>query len=442
LLDKETKKAKKKTTFKTKQKLPSPHEQGVDPNLDIPTTVAASMKRNVTSSQTVIETFLPSQPMNVYSEPGRSTRLSAVWQTPSSTLLLGTNGQDENVTSKLDPSFQMLRMMMKRPFVKGQQAGFVENYVHETIQIGLNLSRGKELMRLGIATLVITGEEEGEIMVHIPVRPVQLHEKDKKGTRSMKKKQKEKDNKTCFENDHRHFSIDENASLYVGVRVHQQHDVEAAALYQEAVTASESELLMAARAAKDTMMNEQAKVLEYQAGALYKARTVSTASSSSAGKKQNPEKMMQRQAQENPKAPETQSQQEQKLQSQCAVPRRPSTTMMPGMQNIFSGLLCGATLNLMPEDEPVARHLQDSQTEESLTAKKSDMSKEITNCDISKSTSSGLPMSEVLNLKNGPEYAKSFFSGVTFSTGAMSASSEDMDLSAVVEQTAKQLALM
>ena len=456
--EEESKKAKKRTPLKSKHKGQSeedPHNEG------IPTTVAASMQRNVTSSKTVIETFLPSQPMNIYSEPGKRTRLSSHWQSPSYTLLQGQDAEDENNVSNMNSSFQMLRMMMKKPFSKGQQQGIVENYEHETIKIGLNLCRGKELLRLGTATLVVTGEEEGEVMIHIPVSPISELQKVKvkggqPGKKSKQKKER-KEIKTCFENDNRHFTLAENSSLHVGVRVHPQQDIEAAAQYQDEVTTTDSELLRRAHAAKTTMMKERATALGYQARALYKHHPAAVVPASFRSKQRNSIQKQssppQAQLSNNPNPTETRQQTQQQLQ--FMVPQRPATTVAPGMQSMLTSFLCGAALPMMSDTEPSEEanpsseeRLHDASATKSLTSgkstgkstasKKSDESK-----DISRNSSSSFPISEVLNMKYGPEYAKSFFSGVTFSTGASSSSiDEDMDLSEVIENTAKQLAMM
>lgn len=439
--EKEATKTKKRRSFKSsKQKDISCH---MEEDFNIPqTTAAASVARNVSSSQTVIETFLPSQPMNIYSEPGKSTRLGALWQNPS-TKLLQAEGQcqDDKAAPKLKSSFEILRMMMKRPFVKGQNAGFVENYVHETIEIGLNLCRGKELLRFGVANLVITGEEEGEVMIHIPIMSaiVQNMETSKKKKKDMKTR-----NKIRFEKDDRYFALDENASLYVGVQVHPQQDVEAAAEYQEEIQASDSELLRRAHETKKAMMKHQTKAVEQQGKIFYQSFTASTASTSSSGRKHFTSSKRQQQPPQSTRQQNSQSQwqnqqQKQKQNHQYQMDQtrtsKKAATMTPSdTESILSSFLCGAALPLMPESGNDSKY----ETQKSVSLKKNLSMSEPQSEEIANGKS--LPMTEILNLKYGPEYAKSFFSAVTFSTGA--SSSEDFDLAEVVEATAKQLSLM
>ena len=43
-------------------------------------------------------------------------------------------------------------------------------FAHETMDVLVGLARGSDMIPLGVATLVITGEEMGEVQVNLPVR--------------------------------------------------------------------------------------------------------------------------------------------------------------------------------------------------------------------------------------------------------------------------------
>lgn len=51
------------------------------------------------------------------------------------------------------------------------------NYVHETIELKVHLSRGTEILRLGTPAVVVNGEEEGERMIVVPVQPTESMKK-------------------------------------------------------------------------------------------------------------------------------------------------------------------------------------------------------------------------------------------------------------------------
>ena len=108
--------------------------------------------------------------------------------------------------------------MKQEAFVPGAAVG--STYVHEKVELNINLSRGTELIRLGTASLVISGEEEGEILINVPAKAF-VHKSKNMNKKKFKKGKAIKSNKYgYFANDlTRRYSLEENATLRVGIRV-------------------------------------------------------------------------------------------------------------------------------------------------------------------------------------------------------------------------------
>jgi hypothetical protein len=185
-------------------------------NPNAPTTAVVSFRKNANSSQHSFETFLPSVPMKMPSVcSGMKSRYNASWPSEQSTLV-----KDENATER--SSFKLIRCMQQQSFVPGDiQAAGVPNYVHETVELRINLSRGTELVPLGTASLVISGEEEGEILMKIPAKPFPYKSKKLTPKRFKSNKLKSKKNKHGYfmSDPTRQFSLDEHATIRVGVQV-------------------------------------------------------------------------------------------------------------------------------------------------------------------------------------------------------------------------------
>eukprot|EP00563_Minutocellus_polymorphus_P006454 CAMPEP_0181031374 /NCGR_PEP_ID=MMETSP1070-20121207/6199_1 /TAXON_ID=265543 /ORGANISM="Minutocellus polymorphus, Strain NH13" /LENGTH=682 /DNA_ID=CAMNT_0023108749 /DNA_START=15 /DNA_END=2064 /DNA_ORIENTATION=- len=142
---------------------------------DIPVTAVASFFKNVTSNKTSIGTHLPSLALGMpTSSFGNTSRYMASWPSPASassrpTMVAGGNGGTGNA------SFKFSRVM-KRHAVDGSWDGeddIAEGacggsgvFTHETMDILVGLARDP----VGVATLVITGEEMGEVQVNLPVK--------------------------------------------------------------------------------------------------------------------------------------------------------------------------------------------------------------------------------------------------------------------------------
>lgn len=173
----------------------------------VPTTAVISYRKNAYSSQTSLETFLPSVPLNRPTDTTGSTcRYQASWPSELSSLEM-----DDSALAR--SSFKLTRCMKQGGYVPGSRIG--SNYVPETLELRINLSRGTELLRLGTATFVISGDEEGEVQMLIPARGFEQTKKIKR------KKIKANPNLYgYFSGDlTRRFFLDENSTLRVGIRV-------------------------------------------------------------------------------------------------------------------------------------------------------------------------------------------------------------------------------
>lgn len=198
----------------------------------IPTFAVASFGRNVTSSSTSIKTHLPSLPLGIpTSSFGYVYRYMAQWQEPKPIFLREEGEVDDQ------SSFTSLRVMMRETL--GSSGELYETgantaaskYVHETLNIEINLSKGKEIIPLGVATLAISGDEEGPEQMNLPAKAIVFKGKKavlgnsadvKKSKRMFKKKLK----RAAFPSDpKRKYYLDENATLRVTVCITPQEAI-------------------------------------------------------------------------------------------------------------------------------------------------------------------------------------------------------------------------
>lgn len=209
-------------------------------SIKTPTFAIASFGRNVTSSQTSIKTHLPSLPLGTpTSSFGFVYRYMAQWQEPKPAFL-----QKEGESLDNQSSFTFLRVMMREPLsLSGELQGAntsASKYVHETLNIEINLSRGKEIIPLGVATLAISGDEEGPQQMNIPAKAIVFKGGKaivgssadvKKSKRIFKKKLK----RAAFPSDpKRKYYLDENATLRVTVSLTPQDAINDARAKEQA----------------------------------------------------------------------------------------------------------------------------------------------------------------------------------------------------------------
>lgn len=160
------------------------------------TNAVVSCQKNGIRNELVFETYLPSRPLG---NP-MDGQYAASW--PSEHL------QQEDAAIEKS-AFEITRCMKKTVFVSGMPVR--SNFCYETLEIGINISRGTELIRLGTTLLVFNGEEEEEVLVNLPTIPVVLN-----NNRSKKKTHKY----GYFSNDSsRRYHLGDNSILKVGVQV-------------------------------------------------------------------------------------------------------------------------------------------------------------------------------------------------------------------------------
>jgi hypothetical protein len=170
-----------------------------------PTTAVVSYRKNTYSSQTALETFLPSIPIAYPSRyVGPKYRFEASWPSEQA-------AKDESAITR--SSVVVSRCNKQETYVPGALSE--SNYVHEKIELQVHLSRGTELLKLGSATVMISGDEEGEHLMIVPIKP---SDQKKKNT---KKRMKTKSIKQgYFSGDlSRRFYLDEHSTMRVGVRI-------------------------------------------------------------------------------------------------------------------------------------------------------------------------------------------------------------------------------
>jgi hypothetical protein len=188
-----------------------------------PTTAVLSYQRNVSNSETTIVSHLPSMPLGMpTSSFGFVNRYMASW--PAETAIPFLHGDDVIEQS----TFTLLRVMMRQPYTSGDTRAStnISTYVQDTIDLKINLARGRELIPLGVATLVISGDEDAPVVVNVPAKSVRV--KNGKatvvGASSKKKSRAPKIFRKvpalpCFVSDpSRKFNLDENATLRVSIQ--------------------------------------------------------------------------------------------------------------------------------------------------------------------------------------------------------------------------------
>ena len=139
----------------------------------LPVTAIVSFLKNVSSCQT-IATHLPSLPIGApsYSERSKEYNFIARWPVDFD--------PDGDALSTLKIS-----RLMRRDFIPIEHYAADSNdlklgFVAEEIELVISLMQGSEMLTLGKANLVITGEENQEMVVDLPVNNMKSHEKENK----------------------------------------------------------------------------------------------------------------------------------------------------------------------------------------------------------------------------------------------------------------------
>lgn len=190
--------------------------------LSVPTTAVVSCRRNAFSSSTPMETFLPSLPLTSASAPRHgSARYMANWR-------IDDDSPEESTCNTMKQStFTILRAMKRENYHPETKLRNIANYMHETIDLNVFVGRGKELLTLGTASLAVAGDEEAEVTMNIPVKPMLTENRrddllipPKSRRKSRKNTRKYLRNKPSFLHEPtKTYSLAENATLRIGVRV-------------------------------------------------------------------------------------------------------------------------------------------------------------------------------------------------------------------------------
>mmetsp|Transcript_4286 Transcript_4286/g.6687 ORF Transcript_4286/g.6687 Transcript_4286/m.6687 type:complete len:510 (+) Transcript_4286:79-1608(+) len=133
-----------------------------------------SHNRNFSGHSVSIESHLPSMPFEHAAKlVGVPSRYNAEWPANNVTPLL-----DEKSTNILldGSSFSMQRSMRRESFnyQKTASSKNVNNFIHETLDLRIQLKHGSEMIPLGIASFVVTGEEDCPVKMNIPAKPIKI----------------------------------------------------------------------------------------------------------------------------------------------------------------------------------------------------------------------------------------------------------------------------
>lgn len=132
------------------------HKSGSSKMLgSLPITTFVSCKKNVSSTRT-IATHVPSLPLNKpsSSHAGKLHHFLVRWPA------------DFDPHGDALSTFKLSRLMKKEPSASGS-IGF--GFVPEEVELTIGLMRGSEMITLGLANLVITGEETEEMIIDLPI---------------------------------------------------------------------------------------------------------------------------------------------------------------------------------------------------------------------------------------------------------------------------------
>jgi hypothetical protein len=180
-----------------------------------PTTALVSLTTHTLSSDTAFETFLPSIPLHRPSISGLKAKYTALW-----------SAFMDDDSSREQSSFELVRCMQESNN-ENAVGNLGSKYVHETVELQLSLSRGTEMILLGTASLVLSGEEEVEVKMNIPTKRTEHKQASKQ---KLKTKGRRANKYGYFSDDvTRRYFLDENATFRIGVQAISQAAKEMAA---------------------------------------------------------------------------------------------------------------------------------------------------------------------------------------------------------------------
>jgi len=187
----------------------------------VPVTAIVSFFKNVSSSDTSIASHLPSLPLKTpLEESPTKARFSALWPTD-----YDPNGNELS-------TFRCKRMMKKEIVAGHVDYGFDNDetqYVPERIHFKVGLNRGSDIITVGAATMMITGDEINEVQVNLPISTIRKNVKSndsnglslkRNGSKLFSKSKNLKIKPKSFANDpRRKYSLHDNSCLKVMVKV-------------------------------------------------------------------------------------------------------------------------------------------------------------------------------------------------------------------------------
>ncbi len=138
----------------------------------LPVTTFVSCKKNVSSTRT-ISTNVPSLPLSKPSSShgGKHHHFLVRWPA------------DFDPHGDALSTFKLTRLMKKESVGSKHNAAFGFGYVPEEIELTIGLMRGSEMLTLGLANLVITGEETEEMIIDLPINISKEAVKESKNNR-------------------------------------------------------------------------------------------------------------------------------------------------------------------------------------------------------------------------------------------------------------------
>lgn len=170
-----------------------------------------------------VRTFVPSNEIQTQKEIIKNNQIicySAFWRDDGGAGLrrvVGLNDDDEII----NPDFEILRDMKREPYRPDKKVGQISHYISERIDLDIAVSKGREIKSLGVASLAVSGDEDCEILMNVPVTAHKTLPSTQRTDR-WKSKANNKSQRS-FSNDRSLFYLEENSTLRLGIRIFPQY---------------------------------------------------------------------------------------------------------------------------------------------------------------------------------------------------------------------------
>jgi hypothetical protein len=175
-----------------------------------PTTAVVSLRKSGIDGDITLETFLPSMPLCRPVFAGSRAEYAASWPVEQAYYANDERAKDRS-------SFKLVRCMKESKFSSQNDGSASKMYAHETVELQISLSKGTELIRLGRASLVISGEEELELKMNIPATQI---EHKPANSQKLKNKGRKANKYGYFSNDlSTRYFLDKNTTVQIGLKV-------------------------------------------------------------------------------------------------------------------------------------------------------------------------------------------------------------------------------